>query len=179
MTQQTQEAPVETERKFLVQELPEDLKAFPRDKIRQGYLASEDGTEVRVRAVGKKYYLTVKAGGGVSRDEVELRLRPKDFAALWPLTRGKRVWKRRYHIPHGNRTVEVDVYRHRLKGLITAEVEFPTAEAAEKFKVPEWLGRDITEDHRYANRTLATQGAPADGPGETAEDGHGVPAQDR
>jgi len=161
MTQRTKEAPTETERKFLVRELPEELKALPRDKIRQGYLASEDDTEVRVRAVGKKYYLTVKAGGGMSRDEVELRIRPKDFAELWPLTHGKRVWKRRYRIPHGQRTIEVDVYRHRLKGLITAEVEFPSTEAAEKFEAPDWLGREITGDGRFANRTLATQGAPA------------------
>jgi CYTH domain-containing protein len=150
-------APSEVERKFLVHELPEDLDRFPSAKIRQGYLAIGD-TEVRVRAEGKKYFLTVKTGHGESRQEVERRISKKDFAALWPLTRGRRVWKRRYRIPYGKRTIELDVYRRQLKGLITAEVEFPNREAADKFQPPAWLGPEVTGDQRFSNQNLAHSG---------------------
>jgi len=153
-------APSETERKFLIREVPEGLKGHPQDRIRQGYLAIDEATEVRVRALGKKYFLTVKAGSGESRTEVELRLTSKHFAALWPLTRGRRVWKRRYRIAHGKRTIELDVYRRRLRGLITAEVEFPSGAAAEKFKPPAWFGPEVTGDPRFTNQNLARHGVP-------------------
>src|SRR6266487_3969808 len=54
---------METERKYLVTEVPKDLDAWPREDVAQGYIAlTEDGTEVRVRRMGAKYYETVKTG---------------------------------------------------------------------------------------------------------------------
>ena len=47
-----------------------------------------------------------------------------------------------------------------LDGLVTGEIEFPDAESALAFEAPDWLGRDVTEDPRYANRTLAVDGIP-------------------
>ncbi len=57
-------------------------------------------------------------------------------------------------------TVEVDVYAGDLEGLLTAEVEFPDEATAREFSAPEWLGRDVTDDERYANRALAVNGIP-------------------
>ena len=44
--------------------------------------------------------------------------------------------------------------------LLTAEIEFPDEAAARAFAAPEWLGRDVTDDARYANRALAVNGIP-------------------
>ena len=56
--------------------------------------------------------------------------------------------------------VELDVYAEALEGLLTAEIEFPSLAASEAFSPPAWLGRDITDDARYANQSLALRGVP-------------------
>ena len=52
------------------------------------------------------------------------------------------------------------MYEGELDGLVTAEVEFPDEATALAFGAPAWLGRDVTGDTRYANRTLAVDGIP-------------------
>ena len=50
-------------------------------------------------------------------------------------------------------TIQLDVYRRKLEGLVVAEVEFPDEEAACDFRAPAWLGREVTgvaEDSRDA-----------------------------
>ncbi|NBC16143.1 MAG: adenylate cyclase [Bacteroidetes bacterium] len=151
----------EVERKFLVNEVPEAVRGWPATIIQQGYLAiQEDGTEVRVRKRGAACVLTVKRGAGLEREEVEVGLAPEAFAALWPLTSGRRVHKTRYVGRWSGHRVEVDVYRGAHAGLEMAEVEFPHAEASRAFTPPSWFGRDVTEDRRFANQQLACQGLP-------------------
>jgi adenylate cyclase len=151
----------EIERKFLVDQPPEELDGSPRTKIRQGYVAvTQGGTEVRVRKEGKRHFLTIKEGHGENRGQEETEINPGQFAALWPLTRGKRLKKVRHEVPHAGRTIQVDVYRGKLKGLTTAEVEFPDEGASHDFRPPDWLGREVTGDEHYSNQNLARHGMP-------------------
>src|SRR4051794_17975371 len=91
----------EIERKFLLEGPPEGLDNIPGTKIRQGYIAiTGAGTEVRIRKEGRRHLLTVKDGHGESRGEFEVEITPAQFASLWPLTRGKRIRKVRYEVPH-------------------------------------------------------------------------------
>ncbi len=53
-------------------------------------------------------------------------------------------------------TVEMDVFEGAYKGLILAEVEFPTEAAALAFTPPDWFGRDVTFTGEYSNSRLAT-----------------------
>jgi adenylate cyclase len=157
----THSASAEIERKFLVRDVPDDLEQHPHEKIRQGYVSvSADGTEARVRDQGGSYFLTVKSGHGEARTEVELPIPEKTFDSLWPLTRGQRVRKVRYHVPIEGRMVEIDRYRRKLKGLVVAEVEFPDEDAARAFQPPEWLGEEVTGNDRFSNRALACHGLP-------------------
>jgi adenylate cyclase len=153
---------VEIERKFLVPEAPEHLDVYPSADIEQGYLAiTDDDAEVRVRRYGADAFLTIKSGSGSVRVEEEIEIDERRFRSLWPLTEGRRIEKTRYRIPAASRaTIELDVYRGELEGLMTAEVEFDSAEAAGAFAPPAWLGRDITDDPAYKNRRLATHGLP-------------------
>jgi CYTH domain-containing protein len=154
---------IEIERKFLVAEPPPDLSRWPSSEIEQGYLAiGDDGTEVRVRRRdGDADVLTVKSGGGRERVEEEIEIDPPRFERLWPLTRGRRVQKRRYEIPTDDgEVIELDVYSGDLDGLVVAEVEFPSAEAADAFAAPPWFDREVTDDPRYKNQRLACEGAP-------------------
>jgi adenylate cyclase len=149
----------EIERKFLVKRLPVDLKRARNYRIAQGYLAAErDDRHVRLRKREKDASLTFKIvhRDGV-RDEREIQLTPKQFAALWPATIGRRLQKVRYEIPWQASLIEIDIYRGKNKGVVVAEVEFPTRHACRKFKPPDWFGREVTGDKRYSNIRLATE----------------------
>ena len=151
---------VEIERKFLVDRAPGSLG--DGEPIEQGYLViGEDGVEVRIRRRGDDMTLTVKSGPGMVRTEEELDIDDRRFASLWPLTEGRRVSKTRHLIPLDSGLVaELDVYHGAHDGLLTAEIEFPSLEASEAFTPPEWLGRDVTDDRRFANQALALGGRP-------------------
>lgn len=152
---------VEIERKFLPERVPDDVLATPAVPIQQGYVAVDGGVEVRVRRYGDARVLTIKAGTGLARLEEEIELDERRFAALWPLTEGRRIEKARraVRLP-GDVLAEVDEYHGALDGLWVAEVEFPTTEAGAAFTAPAWMGREVTGDERYANRALAMHGRP-------------------
>jgi adenylate cyclase len=149
---------MEIERKFLLERLPDEA-AEPR-RIEQGYLALDEGTEVRVRRWPDGHALTVKHGSGEVRTEVELMLSEEEFSELWPLTEGRRVHKTRWIAALGELEAELDVYEGELHGLLVAEVEFPDEEASGTFEPPDWFGAEVTEDSRYSNERLATDGRP-------------------
>jgi adenylate cyclase len=150
---------VEVERKFVVRD-PPVLDGADADEIEQGYLAIGAEGEVRVRRRGDRLLLTAKRGEGLSRQEAEIELDRERFDLLWPLTEGRRLHKRRYVIQHDGLEIEVDVYAGDLEGLVVAEIEFPSEKEALALEPPEWLGEEVTGDHRYLNETLATEGAP-------------------
>ncbi len=135
----------EIERKFLLRQPPDQLKRSRHYVIEQGYLATEPaGRQVRLRKKGKTASLTFKVGRGAHREEREIKLSPKQFAALWPGTAGRRLRKVRYDIPWKNLLIEIDVYRGKHDGLVVAEVEFPNLAMCRKFKPPSWFGREVT-----------------------------------
>jgi CYTH domain-containing protein len=151
---------VEVERKFLVPE-PPDLAGTESNEIEQGYLAVGADGEVRLRRKGEALLLTAKRGAGISRDEAEVELDSDPFERLWPLTEGRRLHKRRHLIPDGDLTIELDVYKGDLEGLVVAEIEFASEDQAGRFEPPGWIGEEVTGDERYLNETLATQGRPS------------------
>lgn len=150
----------EIERKYLVGEPPANLASWDCEAIAQGYLALDGEVEVRVRHRGTRCLLTIKSGSGSVRVEEELELDGDQFTSLWALTEGRRVSKTRYRIPYGDDLIELDVYEEALAGLCTAEVEFPDEAHSAAFVAPDWFGRELTDDPRYANRALALDSTP-------------------
>jgi 8-oxo-dGTP diphosphatase len=148
-------AGTEIERKFLVPELPAAVRQAPYTPILQGYLTSGGDPELRIRRAGDDHFLTLKAGAGLQRTEEELPIDRARFERLWPMTEGRRIQKVRHRLPHGGRTIEVDVYDDPHRGLVVAEVEFASAEEAAGWEAPDWLGEDVTGDPAYRNATLA------------------------
>lgn len=150
----------EIERKWLVRDLP-DLSGVPGTEISQGYIAvAADGTEVRLRQKGAAFFQTIKSDGGLVRGEIEIPLSQEQFDALWGVTAGRRVEKIRYELSHDGHTIELDVFRGSLTGLVIAEVEFQSREAALDFSPPAWFGAEVTDDKAYRNKNLALNGAP-------------------
>jgi len=151
----------EFERKFLVRELPQNLADYQVTTIIQGYLAiCENGTEVRIRKKGDRYYQTIKSGFGLEREEVEIEINRQQFEILWAMTKGKRVEKKRYKIQYFHSIIELDIYSGILDGLVVAEIEFASLKQAVSFIPPSWFGQEVTEDERYKNRNLVQYGIP-------------------
>jgi len=136
--------------------VPDDLKRRRSFVIEQGYLATEwAGRQVRLRKRGHITSLTFKVRRDSHREEREIKLTPKQFAALWPGTAGRRLRKVRYEIPWEDLLIELDIYRGRHAGLVVAEVEFPNRASCRRFKAPPWFGREVTGEKRYSNVRLA------------------------
>jgi CYTH domain-containing protein len=150
----------EIERKFLLTELPTTLRFARGEQIRQGYLALDGDTEVRLRTGSKPPRLTIKSGRGAVRTEVELPVEGRDAQALWELTEGRRLEKTRRRMRIDGGEAEVDEYGGDLQGLVVVEVEFADEDAARAFEPPAWVGRELTGERAYANRSLACDGLP-------------------
>ena len=151
---------VEVERAFVAQHTPDPSTLGAGRRMRQGYVAREDEVEVRLRITGEDARMTVKAGRGLVRTEVELPLDPDQAEALWAHTAGRRLAKTRYRVPVGDHTAEVDVYEAELAGLCRIEVEFTSPAAAHAFEPPPWFGVEVTDDVRWTNASLARHGRP-------------------
>lgn len=147
---------MEIEKKYLVTSLPEDLKKYPSRLIEQGYLNT--APVVRVRRDNDDYYLTYKGGGMMAREEYNLPLTAEAYAHLITKADGNIISKTRYMLPlPGDLTIELDVFHGRFEGLLLAEVEFDSIEAAESFTPPAWFGEDVTMDGRYHNSYMSQQ----------------------
>jgi adenylate cyclase len=148
----------EIERKFLIKRFPVEILRSRHYRIAQGYLANETGgRHVRLRKKAKTASLTFKVGRGTAREEREIRLSAQQFATLWPATAGRRLHKTRYLVPWRNLVIEIDIYHGRNRGVIVAEVEFPSVASCRKFKPPRWFGREVTGEKRYSNVRLARE----------------------
>jgi CYTH domain-containing protein/CHAD domain-containing protein len=152
----------EIERKFLLDRVPRWLEDDPAEPLDQGYLTNGSGeAEVRLRRAGERLLMTVKAGSGEVREELEVPIEAELFERLWPLTEERRLTKTRHRarLAEGLEA-EVDVYEGDLAGLLVAEVEFASSEESARFQPPSWFGAEVTGDPRYANRYLAEAGPP-------------------
>ena len=107
---------VEIEKKFLVEELPEDLQSYPHTMLEQSYLIIDIGNEVRIREKnkdGKKSYtLTIKSGNNEIRGEYQAFLTEQQYIILKARQVNNSIRKYRFEIPDKNsgRTIELDIF---------------------------------------------------------------------
>jgi adenylate cyclase len=167
---------IEIERKFVLRAIPGEDILGKGVALRQGYIAEEAQVSVRIRIAPNISLLTVKAGVGLTRTEVEVAISAQQAEALWPHTADRRIVKTRYRVPlsePGKLVAEVDVYSDRLDGLCTVEVEFPSEQHAAAFDPPDWFGVEVTGDRAWTNAALARNGIPVSGEAHTGEGEHG------
>lgn len=157
---------MEIEKKFLVDALPEGLKNYGCKSLEQAYISTSP--VIRVRRSDDRYILTVKSKGLIKREEFELDMDRADYERLIKKADGNVISKKRYIIPVtdtdggcGDKSVddclkvELDIFAGDFKGLMYAEVEFPSLEWAGKFKAPSWFGREVTGEGIYQNSALS------------------------
>ncbi|MDP4181815.1 MAG: CYTH domain-containing protein [Bacillota bacterium] len=143
----------EIERKFLT------LNRMYRDLTKgvlykQGFLSSNSERVVRVRIAGNKGYLTVKGPHiGISRVEYEYEIPVNDAdEMLEDLCIRPLIEKHRYTLSYEGFTWEIDEFHGENEGLVVAEIELEYE--SQKFKIPDWIGNEVTGDLRYYNSNL-------------------------
>jgi adenylate cyclase len=143
---------IEIERKFLV--VGDDWRAAPGQPFAQGYLNRDKARTVRVRIVEQQAWLTIKgASVGATRAEFEYPIPLADARQLLALCDGPLVRKTRRVVEHAGARWEIDEFEGDNAGLVVAEIELPSEDAA--FEAPPWLGAEVTHDPRYFNSSLA------------------------
>lgn len=149
----------EIERKYLLTGLPPDLKkrCSAQFKTDHGWLPGELIQE-RITFSGKsdKFFRVIKTGKGLERIEAQEEISIDLFAALWPLTKSKRVSKIRYLVTAEDGLIwEIDDFLDR--DLQMAEIEIPSADY--QVDLPTWLGdyvvREVTDEPAFLNIKLA------------------------
>ena len=145
--------PQEIERKFLVRN--EDW-CVPGTGIRyrQGYLCTVPERTVRVRLVRDQGFLTVKGiSVGATRDEYEYEIPAAEAAEMLDrLCQRPLIEKTRYRVEYHGLVWEIDRFAGDNAGLIIAEVELD--EEGQAIELPDWVGKEVTDDPRYYNANL-------------------------
>ena len=146
---------MEIERKYLIRELPEHLERYAYHEIEQAYLCT--APVVRIRRQDDRYILTYKSSGMMAHEEYNLPLSQEAYEHLKTKADGNVITKRRYLIPLDDiLTIELDLFSGAFEGMILAEVEFPTEEAANTFTPPDWFTEDVTFKKEYHNSYLSS-----------------------
>lgn len=159
---------MEIERKFLVNvtKLKDVVKrgelsagaGIIKAEIEQGYLTVAKGNTVRIRitkALGQTFaHLCIKGGGkGISTQEFEYDVPVIDAKKMMALCGSFTLKKDRWEIPaENNLKWEVDFFKGPLKGLVVAEIELPSEDAA--FFKQSWLRREVSHLKEYKNKRL-------------------------
>ena len=119
-----------------------------------GSLTSKSGHVFHV--TNTNAFITLKDRAvGLVRHEFEYPIPPDDAEAILDVMCGNLVEKNRYRIPAAEPGLawEVDEYFGANAPLVTAEIELPDEKTV--VALPDWIGREVTDDHRYKNNNLA------------------------
>jgi len=146
--------PKEIERKFLVRKELFDTSGLKGKYYSQGYIYSENAV-VRIRISEDSAYISIKgATHGISRLEYEYKI-PMDEAKelLHNFCSGSCVEKIRYLSDVDGHTWEIDEFLGKNSGLLMAEIELSSED--EKFTLPGWAEKEVSQDPRYYNSNLA------------------------
>lgn len=120
-------------------------------------VAAADGTlppgwKARVRCYfNTRYVLDIKGPrSGATRFELAERQLPAATGKRLLARCGDTILsKKRYALPYHGHVWQVDVYEGQHQGLITCEIELPSATTP--FRLPPWVGEEITDRKLFGN----------------------------
>ena len=154
---------VEIEKKYKIIEMPKDIEKYQKIEIEQSYLNHGCEPTLRLRKYNEnEFILSYKARNKEYRDdlsvcnEVELPLSKKAYKSLRNKIDGRTIYKTRYIVPLADGLkVEIDIFKDFFNGVCFAEIEFESEEQANSYKIPNWLGEDISNQKRVKNGYMA------------------------
>lgn len=150
---------MEIERKFLVAHDGWREHILSQSDITQFYLTAKDQfPTVRLRSRNNTGYLTIKyksmSETVLARREYEYEIPVADVEQQAPFAVSALIRKTRYQVAGpDNKVWEVDVFIEPVKGLVLAEIELD--DLTDDFESPDWLGKEVTQDHSYSNLSLS------------------------
>ena len=144
---------IEIEKKFLIKHIPFNQVEYSQ-KIKQGYIVSDEKKVIRVREKGDDYFITIKGNKiGISRFEFEYKIPKSDALELFEnFCEMGSIKKTRHYVKHLDHTWEIDEFHADNQGLIVAEIELNTEN--EEFDIPGWVSEEVTTDPKYYNMNL-------------------------
>ena len=145
---------MEIERKFLINSFPTDLPLKEEFQVYQAYLSIDPEVRIRrnvVQGQDVAYFLAIKSGGKLVRQEVELHISKEQFYALAETVEHPFVLKdfRIYQLPDELELECSLVDKGQKTEFMYAEVEFPSVQAAESFEPLPCFTADVTKDSSY------------------------------
>lgn len=145
----------EIERKFLVRSEGWRAGVTRQTHIVQGYLSSNAKATVRVRILGEERSVVTIKGPveDLARAEFEYPIPLEDARQMLEIAQPHVVSKTRHIVPHAGLIWEVDVFDGAHAGLVIAEVELDRADRV--VELPDWAGKEVSHDDRYANASLS------------------------
>lgn len=151
---------IETERKFLLKpgaDFNKIVEGASSRYIWQYYIVAKSGLAIRLRTggAGQETVVTIKYGAnGSSTFEEEFQTTYGEYLDRFDTRVGREIVKIRYFVKHKSYTFEVDVFLLELKGLVVIELEHPDADNI--IDLPDWIGREVTNEPAFKNAVLAT-----------------------
>ncbi|MGZ8364322.1 MAG: hypothetical protein ACXWVO_10775 [Caulobacteraceae bacterium] len=156
---------VERERRWLCRAVPFD-RVVRSEAFRDLYV---ENTQLRLREatpldggppmlrLGRKADLNPAV-----RLLTSIYLSPEEFRLLSSLP-GKVLRKTRHSLGRvAGADVSVDVFEGPLSGLVMAEAEFEDMASMQRYPMPDFAFREVTDDIRYTGGRLVTDGLPED-----------------
>jgi len=157
---------LEIERKWLISanDIPYDLNDNVKiERIEQTYISFSPEIRVRNCNDGQYYCLTMKGKvlfDGIVRDETNYHMSKDAYNNLLEKQEGNTIYKTRYSIKENGYVLEFDIFEGDLEGLAYMEIEFKNLNEAQKYQEPLWVIKEVTDDDRYKNASLAQYGLP-------------------
>jgi adenylate cyclase len=147
---------IEIERKYLIANDSWQENADEGIQMIQGYMSSNDKSSVRIRVNGEIANLNIKSKTiGAQRSEFDYLIPVAEaMEMLETLCNKPFIKKTRYHVKFQDHTWEIDVFAGENQGLIVAELELNSVD--ENFVLPDWIGKEVTDDPRYYNICLVS-----------------------
>ena len=146
----------EIERKYLTVNNDWRENADEGIHIVQGYMGSNDKSSIRIRRNGDSANLNIKSKTiGSVRNEYDYPIPLDEAREMLELLCDTPVREKiRYHVLHEHHEWEIVVFAGDNEGLIIAEFELDTPD--ESFTLPDWAGKEVSDDPRYYNICLVT-----------------------
>lgn len=150
---------MEIERKWLIDisDIPYNLNDYDHLDIEQAYISFEPTIRIRKIVNKNEYILTIKSSskdGGLSRQEYEINITENEYNNLLLKKEGIVLSKTRYRVNDGY-LLEIDLFHNEYDGLAYMEIEFDSVQEAKEFVAPNWVKRELTNNHRFSNAALA------------------------
>lgn len=141
---------MEIKRKFLLNCLPLNVNKFKHYSIEKAYISFDP--KIKIVKINNLCYL-IKNNDEIIKQEIK--------EDIYNMLKEKYIEnnvinKTKYLIPLSAKTIaEIDSYSNTLDNFKTVNVKFENENEANQFEIPNWFGKEITNNFEYYDTSLS------------------------